>query len=55
MDAPTKTLSMQAAMEDLDLAHLWVIYPGVRKYRIADRITVLPLSSISDPWSYPRS
>jgi predicted AAA+ superfamily ATPase len=52
MDAPRKTASMQSAVEDLGLAHLWVIYPGSRRYRLSDRITVLPLSSISDPWAY---
>ena len=54
MDAPKKTLSMQSALEDLGLAHLWVVYPGNRKYRLADKIIVLPLSNISDPWSYPK-
>lgn len=54
MDAPKKSLSMQSALEDLGLAHLWVVYPGSRKYRLADKITVLPLSNISDPWSYPK-
>jgi predicted AAA+ superfamily ATPase len=53
MDAPKKSLSMQSALEDLGLAHLWVVYPGSRKYRLADKITVLPLSSISAPRSYP--
>jgi predicted AAA+ superfamily ATPase len=54
MDAPKKSLSMQSALEDLGLAHLWVVYPGSRKYRLADKITVIPLSNISDPWSYPK-
>jgi predicted AAA+ superfamily ATPase len=54
-DAPKKSRSMQSALEDLGLAHLWVIYPGSRKYRLADKITVLPLSSISDPWTYPHA
>jgi len=53
MDAPQKTRTMRVAMESLGLAHLWVVYPGSRKYRIADRITVLPLSGMSDPWPYP--
>lgn len=52
-DAPKKSRSMQSALEDLGLAHLWVIYPGSNKYRLANKITVLPLSSISDPWTYP--
>jgi uncharacterized protein len=55
MDAPRKSLSMQSALEDLDLSHLWVVYPGSRKYRLADKITVLPLSSLFAPWSYPTS
>jgi len=54
MDAPKKSLSMQSALEDLSLAHLWVIYPGSRKYRLADKITVLPVSDMTDPWSYTR-
>lgn len=52
MDAPAKSVSMKSALEDLDLSHLWVVYPGSRKYRIADKISVLPLSNVSDPWSY---
>jgi predicted AAA+ superfamily ATPase len=52
MEAPRKSLSMQSALKDLDLEHLWVVYPGSRKYRMADKITALPLSSIADPWSY---
>jgi hypothetical protein len=52
LKAPRKSLSMQSALKDLDLEHLWVVYPGSRKYRMADKITALPLSSIADPWSY---
>jgi uncharacterized protein len=55
MDAPKKSLSMQVALEDLGLAHLWVVYPGRSKYRISEKITVLPISAIIDPWSYPKS
>ena len=55
MDAPKKSLSMQAALVDLDLAHLWVVYPGRLKYRISEKITVLPLADITGRWSYPRS
>jgi hypothetical protein len=54
-DAPRKTMSMQAALRDLGLAHLWVVYPGSRKYPLAENITAFPLSSISDPWPYPVS
>jgi predicted AAA+ superfamily ATPase len=54
MDAPKISLSMRSALKDLGLAHLWVVYPGTRKYRLADHITVLPLSDMTDPWSYPK-
>jgi predicted AAA+ superfamily ATPase len=53
MDAPRKSAAMQSALEDLGLAHLWVVYPGPRRYRLADNITALPLSDMTDPWSYP--
>ena len=34
---------MQIAIKDLDLAHLWVIYPGRDTYPLTESITVLPL------------
>lgn len=55
MDAPKKSSSMQSALKDLGLAHLWAVYPGSRTYRLADNITALSLSGIPDPWSYPIS
>ena len=30
-------------MEDLDLAHLWVVYPGKDKYPLNENVTVLPI------------
>ncbi len=42
-DAPRLTRSMAVVMQDLDLAHLFVIYPGKKTYRLAEKITVLPL------------
>lgn len=47
-DAPGSTRSMRVAMEDLGLAHLWVIYPGRDRYRLDDRITVIPASGIPE-------
>ncbi len=43
-DAPGTTRSMRAALEDLDLAHLWIVYPGEEAYPLDDRISVLPIS-----------
>lgn len=45
-DAPQLTKSMQSALEDLQLAHLWVIYPGEKLYSLTPKITVVPLRSI---------
>ncbi len=42
-DAPKLTKSMKIAMEDLDLAHLWVVYPGKDKYPLNENVTVLPI------------
>lgn len=45
-DAPGTTKSMRAALEDLRLEHLWVIYPGADRYHLDARITVVPASEI---------
>ena len=43
-DAPTTTKSMHTTTADLGLEHLWVIYPGARRYALDRRITALPLA-----------
>jgi len=47
MDAPRLTTSMQIALTDLALDHLTVIYPGNRRYPLAERVTVVPLTAIA--------
>lgn len=47
-DAPKLTPSMKSAVADLSLEHLWVVYPGDRKYPLSDRITVLPYHQIAE-------
>jgi len=51
-DAPRLTRSMAVVAEDLDLAHLWVVYPGDKAYPLADSVSTLPLASIGESWSY---
>jgi hypothetical protein len=46
-DAPRPTRSMYVAQEDLDLAHLWVVFGGEREWPLAKGISTLPLSQIS--------
>jgi predicted AAA+ superfamily ATPase len=43
MDAPSLTPSMRIALNDLKLDRLVVIYPGERRYALADRVEVMPL------------
>lgn len=43
-DAPRVTPSMRAALSDLQLAHLTVLYPGSEPYALAGNITVVPMA-----------
>jgi len=46
-DAPQTTKSMHIALDDLQLEHLWVIYPGRLRYPLTEKITALPLREIA--------
>ena len=48
-DAPTLTPSMRIALDDLKLDRLVVVYPGERRYALADRADVMPLVELVDP------
>ncbi len=45
-DAPRLTRSMRIAMNDLGLSRLFVVYPGVERYSLAERIEVLSLTQV---------
>jgi hypothetical protein len=45
-DAPGMTRSMHAALADLSLDHLWVVYPGPSRYEIDRKVTAVPLSEV---------
>jgi predicted AAA+ superfamily ATPase len=47
-EAPEITRSMQTALHDLDLTHLWVVYPGADAYQVEKKISVLPLQKIPE-------
>jgi len=47
-DAPRLTQSMQVALADLKLDRLSVIYPGKRRYRLAEKVEALPLRDVVD-------
>jgi uncharacterized protein len=46
MDAPILTPSMRNALNDLKLDRLVVVYPGDRRYRLAERVEVVPLVGV---------
>ena len=48
MDAPRLTPSMRAAINDLELSKLLVIYPGSQSYPLAENIEVIPLAKLAE-------
>jgi predicted AAA+ superfamily ATPase len=46
-DAPKLTPSMRTALSDLRLERLYVVYPGTRRYSIAEKVEVIPLATLS--------
>ncbi|HEX2583198.1 MAG TPA: DUF4143 domain-containing protein [Chlamydiales bacterium] len=44
-DAPKMTKSMQIALKDLPLKHIYVIYPGTVDYPLSEQITVVGLKN----------
>jgi hypothetical protein len=49
VDAPGMTPSIRIALDDLRLTRVAVVYPGTRRYRIADRVEAVPISALATP------
>lgn len=47
-DAPKMSKSLSIVREDLKLDHLWVIYPGTRRYQLSEGVWTLPLRDIHE-------
>jgi uncharacterized protein len=47
-DAPKMTPSMTIALRDLRLDALYVVYPGSRRYWVAERVQAVPLTALLD-------
>ena len=45
-EAPKLTKSMRTALNDLQLDHLWIVYPGEHRYPVEANATVVPLAGI---------
>lgn len=48
-DAPRMTPSIRNALDDLALERVYVVYPGDKRFPIADRVEAIPLAALSDP------
>jgi predicted AAA+ superfamily ATPase len=47
VDAPRMTPSIKIALKDLELERVVVVYPGTKRYPIADRVDAVPLSALA--------
>ena len=43
---------MKSVMHDLELEHLWVLYPGDKAYPLASKVSTLPIASLQGGWQY---
>jgi predicted AAA+ superfamily ATPase len=48
-DAPRMTPSMRNALTDLDLDRIAVVYPGERRYPLAERVEAVPVDALAQP------
>jgi uncharacterized protein len=46
-DAPSITKSMRVALDDLGLSALYVVYPGPKRYKLAEAVEVLPVHELA--------
>jgi len=49
-DAPRMTPSIRIARSDLKLQRVAVVYPGARRYALAEDVEVVPLSALAGDW-----
>ena len=48
IDAPRMTPSIRIALEDVKLEQIAVVYPGARRYALADNVHAVPLEAVAD-------
>jgi hypothetical protein len=51
-DAPALTRSITTCIDDLNLEHVWIVYPGNKRYKLHKTISVMPLAEIGNEWKY---
>jgi predicted AAA+ superfamily ATPase len=45
-DAPSLTPSMRIALDDLRLNKLWIVYPGLQRYDLNNKVTAIPFDEV---------
>ena len=46
-DSPTITKSIRIALEDLNLHHLYVVYPGDETFHLSESITAVSVTNLN--------
>lgn len=46
-DSPKLTPSIRIGIEDLNLDHVWIVYPGERRLRLADEVEAVPATELA--------
>lgn len=49
VDAPRVTPSIRNALADLGLERVAIVYPGSKRYPLAERVEAVPLASLAEP------
>lgn len=49
VDAPRVTPSIRNALVDLGLERVAVVYPGTKRYPLADRVEAVPVATLAEP------
>jgi predicted AAA+ superfamily ATPase len=47
VDTPRLTPSIRIALDDLNLRHVFIIYPGIQRFPLASRVEAVPLQTLS--------
>ena len=50
-DAPRMTQSIRIAIEDLRLERVAIVYPGSKRFAVAERVEAVPLAALAHPGS----
>jgi len=52
-DAPKMTPSIRSALEDLELESVAIVYPGNKRFRLAEKVEAVPLAAVVEEGVFP--